>query len=434
MLSSVTFNVIAQSNIKIYGKNGNLKRSIGDIDLFIKGKGNFKIEYEGDIEVSDDDKEIVSISRGGFIEIKTSSFGKKRKLVIEAERGDLNRKYYVGRTEKSFEPEGKSWLAEILPDIIRTTGIAAEARVERFYNRGGATAVLNEINELKGDYSRSAYFRLLLERDLKSSDLIKLLSSASKNITSDYYLSNILQKNQDKFLQNSETISAYIKATKSIKSDYYMSQVLMNAINSKKITDDQLDELLAISNNIDSDYYLSEVLRKILNNRSLNKSNMNKIMKLSSKIDSDYYKSEVLKEALKKEDLSKENYNAFIASLGDVDSDYYTAGVIKGLLKKDLDDKTLSELLSLIEKNVDSDYYASEVYKKLAKKDLTESQLIKVLENLTSISSSNYLSSSLVAFAPKVKKSSQRVKDTYMERAKTISSDLYLGKAMKAIY
>ena len=37
---------------------------------------DFKIEYEGDIKISDDDKDIVAISRGGYIEIKKSSFGK----------------------------------------------------------------------------------------------------------------------------------------------------------------------------------------------------------------------------------------------------------------------------------------------------------------------------------------------------------------------
>lgn len=410
------------------------KKRIGNFSIDIKGKGDFKIEYEGDIVLSDDDKDIVSISRGGFIEIKKSSFGKKRRLLIEAESGTLKKRYYVGWNEKSYNPEGKAWLAEILPEIIRNTTIGAESRVKRFYKKGGVNAVLSEIRELESDYVTSAYFSYLMEYNLNNSELTKVVDVAGDKIDSDYYLSQVLQKNQKAFLGNPQTLSAYIKATKNIQSDYYQSQVLSKAISNDDISDDQLGDLLQISKNIDSDYYLSQVLGKILDKRDLNRSNMEKIMTLSNSISSDYYKSQVLKKALKKKNLSNQNYNQFISSIDDVGSDYYSSSIIEDLLKKDLDNSSLNQLLDLINKNVGSDYYASSLYKKLAKKKLSEDQLIKVLNSLGNINSSNYLSSSLVAFAPSVKNSSQRVKDAYMKRAKSINSDTYFGRAMKAIY
>ncbi|AUC15149.1 hypothetical protein BTO06_08360 [Tenacibaculum sp. SZ-18] len=410
------------------------KKRIGNFSIDIKGKGDFKIEYEGDIVLSEDDKDIVSISRGGFIEIKKSSFGKKRRLLIEAESGTLKKRYYVGWNEKSYHPEGKAWLAEILPEIIRNTTIGAESRVKRFYKKGGVNAVLSEIRELESDYVTSAYFSYLMEYNLNNSELIRVVDVAGDKIDSDYYLSEVLQKNQKAFLGNSQTLSAYIKASKNIQSDYYQSQVLSKAISNDDISDDQLGDLLQISNNIDSDYYLSQVLGKILDKRDLNKSNMEKVMTLSNSISSDYYKSQVLKKALKKKNLSNQNYKQFISSIDDVDSDYYSSSIIEDLLKKDLNNSSLTQLLGLINKNVGSDYYASSLYKKLAKKNLSEDQLIKVLNSLKNINSSNYLSSSLVAFAPSVKNSSQRVKDAYMTRAKSINSDTYFGRAMKAIY
>ena len=51
-----------------------------------------------------------------------------------------------------------------------------------------------------------------------------------------------------------------------------------------------------------------------------------------------------------------------------------------------------------------------------------------------SIRSDYYLSTVLVAYSKKVKKSSQKVKDAYSIAAKTIKSDTYFGRAMKAIY
>ncbi|CAL2063164.1 hypothetical protein [Tenacibaculum sp. 190524A05c] len=426
-----TTNSYAQSTV-VYSSNSS--KRIGNFSIDIKGKGDFKIEYEGDIVLSDDDKDIVSISRGGFIEIKKSSFGKKRRVVIEAESGTLKKRYFVGWSEKSYEPEGKAWLAEILPEIIRNTTIGAEARVKRFYNRGGANAVLKEIERLESDYVSSAYFSYLMDYNLNASELTRVVEIAGNQIDSDYYLAQLLQKNQRAFLGNSQTLSAYIKATRNIQSDYYMSQVLNKAVKNDEISDDQLGDLLQISKNIQSDYYLSQVLGKILDSRELNKSNMEKIMSLSNSISSDYYKSQVLKKALKKNNLSDKNYKTFISSIDDVGSDYYSSSIIEDLLKKDLDNASLTQLLDLINKNVGSDYYASSLYKKLAKKKLSEDQLIKVLDSLSNVNSSSYLSSALIAFAPNVKNASQRVKDAYMRRAKSINSDLYFGRAMKAIY
>lgn len=260
------------------------KKRIGNFSIDIKGKGDFKIEYEGDIVLSDDDKDIVSISRGGFIEIKKSSFGKKRRLLIEAESGTLKKRYYVGWNEKSYNPEGKAWLAEILPEIIRNTTIGAESRVKRFYKKGGVNAVLSEIRELESDYVTPAYFSYLMEYNLSNSELTKVVDVAGDKIDSDYYLSQVLQKNQKAFLGNPETLSAYIKATKNIQLDYYQSQVLSKAISNDDISDYQLGDLIQISKNIDSDYYLSQVLGKILDKRDLNRSSMEKIMTLSNSI------------------------------------------------------------------------------------------------------------------------------------------------------
>ena len=67
--------------------------------------------------------------------------------------------------------------------------------------------------------------------------------------------------------------------------------------------------------------------------------------------------------------------------------------------------------------------------------ELTDKQVISILNAAASgINSSHYLSQTLIAFAPRVKKSNSTVKDAYMKAAKSISSDTYLGRAMKAIY
>ena len=422
--------------IQLFGQNSVSINSKGKSKIhFSNNKTDFKIEYEGEITLTDDDKDIKHVSRGGYIEIKKSSFGKRRRIIIENDGGKLTRKYFIGWSEKNYYPDGKRWLEDILPEILRSTTIGAKGRVERFYKNGGANAVLDEIKMIKSDYVKSAYFKLLLEKNLSTSDLVSTIESAGNNINSDHYLTQILKKNQKAFLKNEKTIDAYIKASRSINSDHYLTQVVKAVIGDREITDNQLGSLLKVSESINSDHYLTQVLREIMSKRELNSQNMEKIMSLSKSINSDHYKTLVLKRAIRNKNLSKAAYNSFINSLSDINSDHYTAEVIKELMAERLDAESLDKVLDIIKRNVSSSHYATVIYKKLAqKRNLSEAQLISILNAAESISSSHYLSQTLLAFAPQVRNSSKKVKDVYAKVAKSINSDTYFGRAMKAIY
>lgn len=397
---------------------------------------DYKIEYDGEIVISDDDKDIESISRGGYLEIKKSRFGKKRRLIIEADGGKLIRKYFVGWKEVPFNPEGKKWLAEILPDLVRRTTLGAQSRVDRFYKKGGAKAVMAEVREMESDYVQTAYVKLLLKKNLSKKELVSVINVVGKYIKSDYYASQILKTNQKAFLASTETTDAYIKAASSLSSDYYMSQVLKTVITNKEISDSQLTSLLRMSDNISSDYYLSQVLVSILDKRALNAQNINTVIESSKTISSDHYKSQVLRKALKKNNLSTDNYEKLLASMVNVQSDHYASQIIGDLLTEEMDRKNLPSLLRLLKQNIQSDVYSTRIFKKMAaQKNFTDAELVQIVETIGStVRSYHYLSSALVSYAPQVKKGSAKLKEAYATAAKKIKSDTYFGRAMKAIY
>ncbi|MEZ4796680.1 MAG: hypothetical protein R2785_05880 [Flavobacteriaceae bacterium] len=408
----------------------------GRIQITNNGK-EFQIEYEGDITLSDDDSDIVAISNGGFIEIEKSSFGNRRRIVIESDRnGNLIKKYYEGRTEKDFNSEGKEWLAEVLQEIVRSTTIAAEARVNRFYSKGGANAVLDEIGRIESDYVNAAYFKLLFEKNLSNSDLVKTIEVAGKEIDSDYYLASILEANQKAFLSNSQTITAYIDAAKSIQSDHYLTSVLKKVVNDKSITDSQMESLLEISEDVKSDHYMTQILTEVMDNRELNSQNISQIIHLSRSIQSDHYKTQVLRKVINDKSLPTNAYDEFLGTLSDIKSDHYISEVIKELIDNIGSSSgrySLNKLLDIVKNSIQSDHYASTIYKKMGEHDLTEDQLIAVLNSLTHIQSDHYMTQALSSFADKVRRSSERVKSAYRTAAKSIGSDTYYGRAIKAI-
>ena len=78
---------LAQNSVIVNTDSGKREVSIRNV------RNDFKIEYEGEILLSDDGTDIKNISSGGFLEIKKSSFGRSHKNVIEKEENTLVRKF-----------------------------------------------------------------------------------------------------------------------------------------------------------------------------------------------------------------------------------------------------------------------------------------------------------------------------------------------------
>lgn len=431
---------------------------------------DYTIEYEGDFVLSDDDTDVISVSRGGYLEISKTTFGSKRKVLIEnGSGGKLEKTYYVGRKETPYDPEGKKWLAEVLPEIVRSTGIAAKSRVDRFYKKGGVSAVLDEIEELKGSYVKAMYAKILLDKDnLSGDELSNVLNRVSDEISSDYYLADIMKSNSDRFLMNDVSAQAYLNAIEEISSDYYSAAVLKEAINNSNVAERHNITLIRATKNISSDYYMSNTLKEILKEKQLNDELLSELISASEDIGSDYYQSQLLSEALEQEELSSAGVNQLLEAISEVSSDHYMTSVFSKLLDEPMKEDVLIKIIKVVGDDLSSDYYASsilskaikeqvitervmeaftnslyeissdhyttEIIKKAADNDnLTDKELIKLIEVISHIGSDHYLSTSLRELAPRVSSGSEALKNAYRRAAKSIGSDTYYGRAIKAI-
>jgi hypothetical protein len=450
------------SSTHVYSSDKDSKITYKNSDGF----NSFNIEIRGTIEVTDDDKDIKSISSDGYLEITKTSFGSRRAIKITAEDKVVKREYFEGRTAVSYEPEGRKWLAEILPEVVRTTTIAAESRVNRFYSKGGAQGVLSEIDQMKSDYVKSHYANLLMKKPLSEKDYPLIISNVSENINSDHYLSQFLENNLSKFLQNQEATKAVFTATNKLGSDHYKTQVIKEALRDQSASIENVKIILASSSRMGSDHYKTEVLTSLMRQSNLTDPIMTEIIKSSQSVNSDHYRTEILTRALDRK-LSPESYQQAIEAVKDINSDHYITQVIKEMLRNPIDETSLTNLLS-VTSSIESDHYRTEVLTALLKKqDLKEEQFIKLTEycesmgsdhyksqtlktaletpNMTDgkmiaiikaasdIHSDHYMTEVLVEAAPYVKSGSNAVKDAYRSAARKISSETYYGRAMRAM-
>jgi len=451
-------------------KSVNVNTSRGKTTITVKnGRANsFSLEFEGNITLSNDDKDITAISDGGYFEIKKSAFGSRRRIYMEPDNsGRLLKKYYVGSSNKGFDPEGKKWLAEVLPEIIRSSTIGAKQRVDRFYNQGGAAAVLDEITYIESDYVKATYLELLIEKNLTESELAAFLKTVEREIDSDHHAAEILTHSATNFLSSSALTSAYIDVTQEINSDHHKAAILNHAIENGTVSDAQIKTLFTITQDINSDHHKANVLQHVLKERNLNDSNIALLLETSKRIRSDHHKASVLKKVLTAQGLSKSNYRALIASIEDVDSDHHTASILSELLNNHLDAKSLNDLLLLSGntinsdnhhaavlkkvihrqdinaanldvflsemRSINSDHHKAEVFRNLARVSFNDDELIQILETIKIINSDYHQSASLLAFASKVRQGEAAVKEAYRGACNSISSESHYGKTIRVI-
>jgi len=427
---------------------------------------NFSLEYKGDIELAEDDSDVVSISRDGYLEVKRSAFGSRRRILIEPDNsGGLIKKYWLGGSQKSFDAEGKQWLSEILLDVVRTTTLGSEQRVDRMYRKGGYYPVLKEIDIIDSDYVKARYIKLLMEKKMDEKGLLGVLKRIGK-VSSDHHQADILKYNSALFLSSDALRSTFIETTGKINSDHHKAEVLKKAIADSEISDNQLKALFGIAEDINSDHHKASVLSRVLEKRSLNAENTKLLISVAQSIDSDHHKASVLKKALSGNDVTPGSYHSLLSSVDNMSSDHHIASVLGTILKEDLDSESLSHLLQQVKRNmssdmhqasvlkkvalwqdvdgsleaylsalkdVNSDHHKAEVFKVLSRKSHSDDGLIAILEATTTINSDHHLADTLMAFAPEVRGKSDRVVDAYHESTNSISSDHHLGRTLRAL-
>lgn len=469
LLIVLTSALFAQEQSKTYSQTYSRKQSGTTVYNRSDGFQSFNIEMRGKIELTDDDRDIKSMSPDGYLEINKTVFGSRRTLVISQQGGVLKKEYYEGRSPVPFEPEGRKWLAEILPELVRTSLIAAESRVNRFFKQSGVQGVLNEIDQLESEYVQEGYAALLVDHPgVASKDYKTIVDRVAQAIDdSDYYLAEFLKKGLDKFISSKEAMEAVFRACDGMDSDHYKTEIIKEALRAQPVSVESVKVILSATNKMESDHYKTEVLSALLRQSNLSDPIVAEMISATRAFESDHYRTVVLNKALATKGLSATSYQKTLESVKDFESDHYKTEVLTRLLSNKLPTEQVFNLVDLTE-SFDSDHYITVVFQSVLKNqelndesfkalvnragsldsdhyasvilndalempNLSEAQLISVISAAGNMDSDHYITTVLVDAAPRVKGSSNTVKDAYRSTAKRIGSETYYGRALKAI-
>ncbi|MEL6975407.1 MAG: hypothetical protein AAGL29_08440 [Bacteroidota bacterium] len=440
------------------------KRGVTSISVN-NGFGNrFKVEFKGDIKLTDDDADISAISPGGYMDLRKTAFGSKRRIYIESsESGSLTRKYYVGGSEKSFDGEGKKWLAEVLLEVVRHTTLGSKERVDRIYKKSGTYGVLKEVGNIENDRVKTVYIKHLLDKSPKEENLLSILNVIREGIDSDYHKATLLKRNAKQFLGSPSTAASYIQAASSIDSDHHKAEVLKTSLKGSQLQSNQFKSLCLAAKDIDSDYHKASVLSNALRNPDMNAEALKTLMSTARSIDSDHHRASVIKNALTRAGVTSSSYHTMLSAMDGMTSDHHRDDVLSKMLNQSLDDSTLEHVLknvnqmdsdshrahvlkrmvrnqSFSKENINtfsgvlnrlsSDHHKSDVLKSASRLDLDGEELVTLFDTAKGIDSDYHKTEALLALSSKMDHSDSSMREAYRAACKSINSDSHYRRAI----
>lgn len=339
-------NVTARSN-----DSGSSKWSVND------GNQKSSLETNGKINISEDEKSIASISPGGYLKIEKTTFGNSRSLFITNKSGSLDYEYKEGGRTKPFEPDGRAWLGEILPELLNTTTIAAESRVDRFYARGGAKAVLGILPQLKGDHVKSSYLSLLMKKNLSKPDMVAVIDAVPSHLDSDHFKLEVYKKIPAAYF---EDINQLTRVVSNLDSDHFKAQ-LLKPIYSANVMNGQGEKALQLINLLDSDHFKADIAKSIPFDKMSDQDLRFVVEDVLVKFDSDHFRNDLLKSIVNAGNFTEARALIVLGGVKTMDSDHFKSDILRYICSKQASERVKQQIRETAKSTIQSSHFLGEV-------------------------------------------------------------------------
>ena len=297
------------------------KRGFAESDMVIKSDNFYEeINYSGKFQLSDDETSFKSISPGGYFKFR------KNDIKVKAEsnlRGEIDYTIYDGNNNLPMDEQGKLVVAQAIKEMI-IWGYDANDRMERVYHKGGARALLNEVDSMKTDQMKVLYLNRLFAIDSLLPNYLPFIIKKIASMSSDQDKVDFLTKIPGAQLKNQQTDSAYFEIIKGIGSDMDRANLFQKMIDKGLIAGPYYDSLLVLISGMGSDIDKTNLYKKLIGQKDLKEAQWIKLQDKISLLGSDFDKTNLLVELAPKMPLTdavKLNYQKAAKTLGN-DNDY----------------------------------------------------------------------------------------------------------------
>ena len=335
--------------------NDKEKRGITEGKVITKSDHYYEeINYSGKFEISEDENNFNSISPGGYLKFR------KNDIMVKAEsnlRGEIEYTIYDGKNNLPLNEYTRQFVSLAIREMIYW-GYDASERMERIYRKGGAQALLNEVDSVKTDQLKILYLNRLFTIDSLLPGYLTFIIRKITTIGSDPDKVNFLAKITDAHLNNSSIDSAYFDVIKGIGSDRDKAQALQNIINKDSLAKLNIERILLLTGQLGSDMDKASLLQKIIAKELVKDSNYNRLLDLISEMGSDIDKVDLFKELVNQNNLTEQQWINLQDKISMLGSDFDKTNLLIELASRMPQTRELKENYQKTAKTVgnDNDY------------------------------------------------------------------------------
>jgi hypothetical protein len=328
-----------------------------------------RLEIRGKAEFNDEYTDIKDVSEGGVVRIEEVNSGQSRRYEVRRDAGgQLTRAFYMNGQQRQMDNAARAWVAQLVLNAVRQSGIDADKRVVKILGRSGVPGVLQEIELIDNDYAQRRYYDALIKHgNLNTAALQNTLAHAAQHIASDYEQSQFLIGVAPMLDGKNEVAPAFFKAVDTIKSNYERSRVLTTLMKRVALSKEVLVRIATSTQGINSDYEKAVVLKAVAGVYLDDPALRGVFFQTVGTIDSDYEHSRVLSALLKTKNLSEGALTLLLDSAAGISSDYEKATLLLEASDAYTGDARLRSAFLKAVETIKSDYERGRVLSALLK-------------------------------------------------------------------
>jgi beta-lactamase regulating signal transducer with metallopeptidase domain len=391
-----------------------------------------EVKLQGEIQFTDDDTDVKTLSPGGSLRIRDGGWFATHTLHVTADgSGNLTRRFWKASTERPFDPDGRQWLAKMLPRFIRQSGIGAPARAARILDSKGAAGVLAEISLIEGSWGKKVYFKELLKTPLDPATVRQLLLQAGREVDSDFELASLLIDSADTLLVDQGTRQAYLDAARTIQSDFEQRRVFASLLKRGPLSPQLLSGILEASR-IESDFEEASLLIQIAQLQSLDSTTRGPFFSALGTVGSDFEHRRVLSALAGRPDITAETATAMLVSSAAIASDFEAASFLLQIARQHAIEGALRAPFFRTLESIGSTFERGRVLQAVVRRaDASEETVLSALRATAGMGSSFEAGQVLLAVAATHPLTSA-ARDVYIDAAGKLG-DFEQGKALSAL-
>ena len=307
------------------------------------GFRRLQVASTGQIEFTEDERDVLSISPGGHFVIQEKRGLTTRRLEIEAgPDGKLTRSYTYRGEPRAFDSQARAWFESLLQGLIRDGDYGAHARAQRILQRHGPVALLDEISRIKRNHVKRLYFEELAKSvSLDFAVKQRIIRQASEEISSDGEKAELFEKLATHFWNDPTVHESLIQSVNTMHSNGEKARLVSHFLEKPDTSAKDLDSILGVIEQVSSDGEKSRLLQQVALRYGSSDPGRVAFFRALNTMHSNGERRETLSAFLRNAKLSREDLVEVLESVARLSSDGEKASLLVEMTKHYQEDAAL---------------------------------------------------------------------------------------------